>query len=114
MTAGGFARFIVFAWGLRTRRMRRDNKSSKLSFRERIFAVQNCEITIRELGGLLASYDHSAINGFGILADDLGRRLLYRFSIRLPDWPYRFGNLKTGKPRNTYLKSPSPHETVRC
>jgi mannosidase alpha-like ER degradation enhancer 2 len=58
--------------------------------------VQNFEITIRELGGLLSSYQITGDERLLNLADDLGRRLLPVFDSPT-GLPYRFVNLKTGK-----------------
>jgi len=62
-------------------------------------SVQNFEITIRELGGLLSSYQITGDKRLLNLADDLGRRLLPVFDSPT-GLPYRFVNLKTGKTRN--------------
>ncbi len=61
--------------------------------------VQNFEITIRELGGLLSSYEITGDKRLLNLADDLGRRLLPVFDSPT-GMPYRFVNLKTGKTRD--------------
>lgn len=58
--------------------------------------VQNFEITIRELGGLLSSYQITGDKRLLNLADDLGTRLLPVFNSPT-GMPYRFVNLKTGK-----------------
>ena len=62
-------------------------------------SVQNFEITIRELGGLLSSYQITGDKRLLNLADDLGRRLLPVFDSPT-GMPYRFVNLKTGKTRD--------------
>ncbi len=58
--------------------------------------VQNFEITIRILGGLLSSYQITGDKRLLDLADDLGTRLLPVFNSPT-GMPYRFVNLKTGK-----------------
>ena len=66
-----------------------------LSFDKNIF-VQNFEITIRELGGLLSAYQMTGDKRLLALADDLGTRLLPVFNSPT-GLPYKFVNLKTGK-----------------
>ena len=61
--------------------------------------VQNFEITIRILGGLITNYQLTGDKRFLNLADDLGRRLLPVFETPT-GMPYRYVNLKTGKVRN--------------
>lgn len=61
--------------------------------------VQVFEITIRELGGLLSSYQITGDKKLLALADDLGTRLLPAFNSPT-GMPYRFVNLKTGKTRD--------------
>lgn len=61
--------------------------------------VQNFEITIRILGGLITGYQLTNDKRFLSLADDLGRRLLPVFESPT-GMPYRYVNLKTGKVRN--------------
>jgi mannosidase alpha-like ER degradation enhancer 2 len=61
--------------------------------------VQNFEITIRLLGGLLSSYQLSGDERLLHLAEDLGNRLLPVFNSPT-GLPYRFVNLKTGKVRD--------------
>ena len=61
--------------------------------------VQNFEITIRILGGLVTNYQLTGDKRFLSLADDLGRRLLPVFESPT-GMPYRYVNLKTGKVRN--------------
>lgn len=61
--------------------------------------VQNFEITIRLLGGLLTGYQLTNDKRFLTLAEDLGRRLLPVFDSPT-GMPYRYVNLKTGKVRN--------------
>ncbi len=60
--------------------------------------VQNFEITIRVLGGLLSSYQITGDRKLLALADDLGRRLLPVFDSPT-GMPYRYVNLKSGKTR---------------
>lgn len=69
-----------------------------LSFDKDIY-VQNFEITIRHLGGLLSSYQLTGDKRLLALAEDLGTRLLPAFNSRT-GIPYRFVNLKTGKVRD--------------
>src|SRR5690349_139537 len=64
-----------------------------LSFNKDI-SVQNFEITIRILGGLLSSYQITNDKRLLDLADDLGRRLLPVFNSPT-GLPYRYVNLKT-------------------
>lgn len=68
-----------------------------LSF-DKDISVQNFEITIRLLGGLLSSYELTGDKRLLNLADDLGRRLLPVFESPT-GLPYRYVNLKTGKVR---------------
>lgn len=67
----------------------------KLSFNKDI-SVQDFEITIRLLGGLLSAYELDGDKRFLRLADDLGRRLLPMFDSPT-GMPYRFVNLRTGR-----------------
>jgi mannosidase alpha-like ER degradation enhancer 2 len=60
--------------------------------------VQNFEITIRLLGGLLSGYQMSGDKRLLNLAEDLGNRLLPVFDSPT-GLPYRYVNLKTGKVR---------------
>jgi mannosidase alpha-like ER degradation enhancer 2 len=60
--------------------------------------VQNFEITIRLLGGLLSSYQMTGDKRLLNLAEDLGNRLLPVFESPT-GLPYRYVNLKTGKVR---------------
>jgi mannosidase alpha-like ER degradation enhancer 2 len=69
-----------------------------LSFDKDIY-VQNFEITIRILGGLLSSYQLTGDKRLLQLAEDLGNRLLPAFDSP-SGMPYRFVNLKTGKVRD--------------
>src|SRR5204863_4146912 len=66
-----------------------------LSF-DKDISVQNFEITIRLLGGLLSSYEITRDPKLLTLADDLGGRLLPVFNSPT-GMPYRFVNLRTGK-----------------
>ncbi|HKR58418.1 MAG TPA: glycoside hydrolase family 47 protein [Pyrinomonadaceae bacterium] len=68
-----------------------------LSFDKDIY-VQNFEITIRLLGGLLSAYQLTGDRRLLALADDLGNRLLPVFNSPT-GLPYRFVNLRTGKVR---------------
>ncbi len=61
--------------------------------------VQNFEITIRILGGLLSNYQLTGDKRFLSLAEDLGNRLLPVFNSPT-GMPYRYVNLRTGKVRN--------------
>ena len=61
-------------------------------------SVQNFEITIRLLGGLLSSYQLTGDKRLLNLAEDLGNRLLPVFESTT-GLPYRYVNLKTGKTR---------------
>jgi mannosidase alpha-like ER degradation enhancer 2 len=69
----------------------------QLSFDKDIF-VQNFEITIRLLGGLLSSYQLTGDKRLLTLAEDLGTRLLPVFDSPT-GLPYKYVNLKTGKVR---------------
>lgn len=66
-----------------------------LSF-DKDISVQNFEITIRILGGLLSSYQITGDKRLLVLADDLGTRLLPVFNSPT-GMPYKNVNLKTGK-----------------
>lgn len=68
-----------------------------LSFDKDIY-VQNFEITIRLLGGLLSAYELTGDKRLLNLAEDLGNRLLPVFSSPT-GLPYRYVNLRTGKVR---------------
>ena len=68
-----------------------------LSF-DKDISVQNFEITIRLLGGLLSSYQMTGDKRLLNLAEDLGTRLLPVFNSPT-GIPYRYVNLKTGKVR---------------
>lgn len=68
-----------------------------LSF-DKDISVQNFEITIRLLGGLLSAYQLTGDKRLLSMAEDLGNRLLPVFDSPT-GLPYRFVNLKTGKVR---------------
>jgi mannosidase alpha-like ER degradation enhancer 2 len=70
-----------------------------LSF-DKDISVQNFEITIRLLGGLLSSYQLTGDKRLLNLAEDLGNRLLPVFESPT-GMPYRYVNLKTGKVRGS-------------
>lgn len=74
-----------------TRKYIREN----LSFDKDVY-VQNFEITIRLLGGLLSVYQMTGDKKLLALAEDLGTRLLPVFDSPT-GMPYRYVNLKTGK-----------------
>ncbi len=71
---------------------------ANLSF-DKDIEVQNFEITIRLLGGLLTNYQLTGDKRFLALAEDLGKRLLPVFNSPT-GMPYRYVNLKTGKTRD--------------
>lgn len=71
--------------------------TANLSFDKDIY-VQNFEITIRILGGLLSAYQLTNDKKLLALAEDLGMRLLPVFESPT-GLPYRYVNLKTGKTR---------------
>jgi mannosidase alpha-like ER degradation enhancer 2 len=73
----------------------REYIAKNLSF-DKDISVQNFEITIRILGGLLSSYQITNDKRLLNLADDLGARLLPVFESPT-GLPYRYVNLKTGK-----------------
>ncbi len=60
------------------------------------FPVQNFEVTIRLLGGLLSAYQLTGDQRLLNLAEDLGTRLLPVFGSPT-GLPYRYVNLQTGK-----------------
>ena len=68
--------------------------ADQLSF-DRDIAVQNFEITIRTLGGLLSAHQMTGDARLLAKAEDLGARLLPAFDSPT-GMPYRFVNLKTG------------------
>ncbi|MGH9873899.1 MAG: glycoside hydrolase family 47 protein [Pyrinomonadaceae bacterium] len=69
-----------------------------LSF-DKDISVQNFEVTIRLLGGLLSSYQLTGDKRLLALAEDLGKRLLPVFESPT-GLPYRYVNLRTGKVRD--------------
>jgi mannosidase alpha-like ER degradation enhancer 2 len=69
-----------------------------LSF-DKDISVQNFEVTIRLLGGLLSAYQLTGDKRLLVLAEDLGNRLLPVFNSPT-GMPYRFVNLKTGVVRD--------------
>jgi len=75
----------------------REYIATHLSFNKDI-DVQNFEITIRLLGGLLSSYEMTGDKRLLNLAEDLGNRLLPVFESPT-GLPYRYVNLKTGRVR---------------
>ena len=75
----------------------REYIATHLSF-DKDIDVQNFEITIRLLGGLLSSYELTGDKRLLKLAEDLGNRLLPVFESPT-GLPYRYVNLKTGKVR---------------
>jgi mannosidase alpha-like ER degradation enhancer 2 len=77
-----------------------------LSF-DKDISVQNFEVTIRLLGGLLSSYQLTRDQRLLKLAEDLGRRLLPAFNSPT-GLPYRFVNLKSGATRGAVT---NPAET---
>lgn len=80
--------------------------ASKLSF-DQDMEVQNFEITIRLLGGLLSAYQMTEDPRLLSLATDLGQRLLPVFESPT-GMPYTHVNLRTGKVRG---KVSNPAET---
>jgi mannosidase alpha-like ER degradation enhancer 2 len=75
-------------------RTTREYIATHLSF-DKDISVQNFEITIRLLGGLLSSYEMTGDKRLLNLAEDLGNRLLPVFNSPT-GLPYRYVNLKTG------------------
>jgi mannosidase alpha-like ER degradation enhancer 2 len=75
----------------------REYIARNLSF-DKDISVQNFEVTIRLLGGLLSSYQLTGDKRLLNLAEDLGKRLLPVFESPT-GLPYRYVNLKTGKVR---------------
>jgi len=75
----------------------REYIARNLSF-DKDISVQNFEITIRLLGGLLSGYQLTGDKRLLDLAEDLGNRLLPVFESPT-GLPYRYVNLKTGKVR---------------
>lgn len=87
---------ILMGFGAEADRTR-EFVAQNLSFDKDIF-VQNFEITIRHLGGLLSAYQLTGDRRLLRLAEDLGTRLLPAFESKT-GLPYRFVNLRTGKVR---------------
>src|SRR5258707_1776972 len=77
----------------------REYIDQNLSF-DKDIEVQNFEITIRLLGGLLSGYQLTGDKRLLHLAEDLGTRLLPVFESPT-GLPYRYVNLKTGKVRGS-------------
>ena len=75
----------------------REYIATHLSF-DKDISVQNFEITIRLLGGLLSTYELTGDRRLLILAEDLGNRLLPVFNSPT-GLPYRYVNLKTREVR---------------
>ncbi|HBR58616.1 MAG TPA: glycoside hydrolase family 47, partial [Blastocatellia bacterium] len=80
--------------------------TENLSF-DKDIEVQNFEITIRLLGGLLSSYQITGDKKLLAMAEDLGQRLLPVFDSPT-GLPFRYVNLKTGKTRGSVT---NPAET---
>ena len=80
--------------------------TENLSF-DKDIDVQNFEITIRLLGGLLSSYQMTNDKKLLNLAEDLGNRLLPVFDSPT-GLPYKYVNLKTGKTKGAVT---NPAET---
>jgi mannosidase alpha-like ER degradation enhancer 2 len=88
----------LFIMGFREEERRtREFVIKNLDFDRDVF-VQNFEITIRHLGGLLSAYQLTGDRRLLRLAEDLGGRLLPAFDSKT-GIPYRFVNLRTGKVR---------------
>ncbi len=79
---------------------------AKLSFDHDLY-VQNFEVTIRLLGGLLSAYQMTGDERLLKLAEDLGKRLLPVFDSKT-GLPYTHVNLRTGQIRG---KVSNPAET---
>lgn len=89
----------------KTRKYITDN----LSF-DKDIDVQNFEIVIRILGGLLSSYQMTGDKKLLALAEDLGNRLLPAFNSPT-GMPYRYVNLKTGKVKDA-ISNPAETGTL--
>jgi mannosidase alpha-like ER degradation enhancer 2 len=88
----------LFIMGLREEERRtREFVVEHVTF-DRDLYVQNFEVTIRHLGGLLSAYQLTGDRRLLRLAEDLGTRLLPAFDTPT-GIPYRFVNLRTGKAR---------------
>src|SRR4029079_5219778 len=78
-------------------RTTREYIATHLSF-DKDISVQNFEITIRLLGGLLSAYQMTGDKRLLNIAEDLGNRLLPVFNSPT-GLPYRYVNLRTGAVR---------------
>jgi len=87
----------------------REYIAKNLNF-DKDISVQNFEITIRILGGLLSAYQITNDKHLLDLADDLGRRLLPVFDSPT-GLPYKFVNLKTGQTREV-ISNPAETGTL--
>jgi mannosidase alpha-like ER degradation enhancer 2 len=88
----------LFVMGLREdERRTREFVATHLDFDKDIY-VQNFEVTIRHLGGLISAYQLTGDRRLLRLAEDLGNRLLPAFDSKT-GIPYRFVNLRTGAVR---------------
>src|SRR5438093_2293109 len=87
----------------------REYIATHLSF-DKDIDVQNFEITIRLLGGLLSSYEMTGDKRLLNLAEELGNRLLPVFESPT-GLPYRYVNLRTGKVRGN-LTNPAEAGTL--
>lgn len=80
------------------------NETKELIFKNLSFdkntSVQNFEITIRLLGGLISAYQLDGDKRFLDLAEDLGNRLLPVFNSKT-GMPYRYVNLQNGELRDS-------------
>ncbi len=79
-------------------------ETKELIFKNLLFnkniSVQNFEITIRLLGGLISAYQLDGDKRFLDLAEDLGNRLLPVFNSKT-GMPYRYVNLQNGELRDS-------------
>jgi mannosidase alpha-like ER degradation enhancer 2 len=98
---------ILMAWTKRPRSARTDRHAPVV---RHDMEVQNFEVTIRLLGGLLSGYQLTGDERLLKLADDLGTRLLPVFDSPT-GMPYRYVNLRTGKVRDKVSNPPRP---ARC
>ena len=80
-----------------------------LSF-DKNFFVQNFEITIRLLGGLISAYQFDGDKRFLNLAEDLGNRLLPVFNSKT-GMPYGYVNLQNGE-LQTVINNPAEIGTL--
>lgn len=81
----------------------------QLSFDQDMY-VQNFEVTIRLLGGLISGYQLTGDKRLLSLAEDLGKRLLPVFDTQT-GLPYTHVNLRTGKVRGT-ISNPAETGTL--